>query len=76
VSPELRGSDSGNRNGEGTVSPASTHAPPFRLRYSSEYSAYPCPWEFAREEQSARWVEGNVRGPMPVRGWNSHHSAV
>ncbi|CAM9278128.1 unnamed protein product [Hapterophycus canaliculatus] len=66
--------------GSGTPSPAP--ASPFRLRYfepessSSEYSAYPPPWECTRERPSASWTEGsNVSGRLPTHGWNNHPSA-
>lgn len=76
MSPDLRGSGS-NSGGNGASPPASTSTSSFRLRYSPEYSTYPYPWEFTREEQGARWAEASsVRRPMPVRGWNGHPSAT
>lgn len=74
VSPDLRGSGS-NSGANGASPPASTSNQSFRLRYSPEYSTYPYPWEFTREEQGARWAEASsVRRPMPARGWNGHPS--
>eukprot|EP00903_Cladosiphon_okamuranus_P005352 g5347.t1 len=85
MSPDLRESVSNTGGSGATCSPpASAANQSFRLRYSPEYSTststYPCPWEFTREEQGARWAEANsahsTRRPMPVRGWSGHPSAT
>lgn len=56
---------------------------PFRLRYwepapnSSDYSWYPCPWEFTKEGQNSRSAEpGRPYGPAgPAYEWGGHPAA-